>query len=742
MPHTYKKNDIFYDVESLQNVFTTAWYYPKNNHVILSYIDDDGIIQSAADLDTIKDKIYAIFPHLKENGLAIYFEDISKTGQYKPPHTFKPGLQTFAKRMGLANERTYINCPVHLRDQEGGGRQYPEHYYPVKDTDPDYDPDQHGYLFGYNSASYDMTMLAYLLGNQPSMMYKMDRDPNTRVTDPYGDGTPLTAAQLRAFNDELFTPEWKSSMHMRLAGGGNVHGFNDRNFKDPTWILRKAWLLSGRYIDVSKLNEKLQKVALKRLLGMLGLHIMESDKLEAHNNRLTNLDEFAELFAYNISDVVNLQTLFEHKVYQNAFNVRGQLLKNFPAAVYAQKKPQGFNSDDSQYKAKGADEYLVDDGNYLNVRRDRLIRDSTSAKFVEYAIAPYKPIKDIEKVSFLYPSEQEAKKLGIERTDILEDTKRFFEENVTDNPESEAHQDFMEVYRFYDSIRGRNFNSSNAYVEHHCQNLEPGDNYPPGLEPKDNQYVRDLMAKYNTNLFYYKKNEQGQAVKTSCLVTFSIGGIHGVEINLGQYDGQISDAKKEQAVQAYVESLYPDATTALNESPTYITLPKELELTERLKEKLKDGQIKIREFVKSGSTKKKAEWKTTPEAKLFKKTPSGNYIVHPNYAHVSVGPAHHEDFTSYYPLLLSRLSVFINQSYHGVNEKGEPMDPYYGLFLERLAKKKIAKDLSQPADVRELADIEQESRKLLINAASGAGDATFDNNIRVNNAVISMRIIG
>lgn len=732
MAYTYKPDDMFYDVESLENVFTVAWWVPAQNAVILSYIDDDKLIQSERDLDYIREYIYQLHPRLKAANTHIVFEDIGQTGCINEFATAdspsRLGMQSFAKRLGLANELTYWNCAVDRRHIEAGGLQYDPAFYPVKQTDPDYDENRHGYRFGYNSTNYDMTILAELVGRLHDHHFMAGHTHRPVLFD----GQPVTAKSLRDFNDQLFEDEWRKNMAMRLAnppGMPTQNGFG--NFKTPGWIMRKSWLLTGRYIDVARLNEKLQKVGLKRLLGMLGLQIMESEKLDG-DTRLKNLEELADLLAYNISDVVNLQLLFEHKNYQNSFNVRGNLLETFPATIYDQKR--GYPEPGKQQP--------VDTGNYMNIRKNRLTRESTSAKFVEYAIAPYAPIRDIPVVSFLYPSEMEAKKLKIQQTDILEDTKRFFEEHVTNDPNDEAHQDFMQVYNFYASIRGKNFNLSPAYVEHHGFDGQ----LPEDLIPYTGEYIsKELMSTYNTNLFYFYKDPDGTVRRSSCLANFSIGGIHGAEVNMKAYLEDLTRCWQEKAVQDYVESLFPDATAALN-GDTYITLPADLELPERLQAKLKDPDartIKIREFVKSGSTKKKATWRDVPEVALFKKDKTtGKWGVHPNYAYVSVGESHHEDFTSYYPLLLSRLSVFINPDYHGYDDAGNPADPYYELFLTRLKKKKESKDMSLSALERELAHIEQESRKLLINAASGAGDATFDNNIRVNNAVISMRIIG
>lgn len=725
MAYTYKQNDIFYDVESLSNVFTVAWWYPNMNAIVLSYIDDDHIIQSASDFEYIRQYIYRIHPKLRENYTQIIFENIAQTGCINEfngvnGNTYTPlGMQSFAKRLGLTNLKTYLNASIDDRDKEGGGFQYHPAFYPVKQTDPDFDETKHGYRFGYNSTNYDLTILAYLL-SQIDDKYFTSNFTNQAVQ--WGNGELIKASMLREFNDELFESDWINQMAMRLANepGKSTNGYGD--FTNHGWILRKGWLLSGRFIDVSRLNEKLQKVGLKRLLGMLGLQIMESEKLE-NNTTVNTLEELADLFAYNISDVVNLQVLFEHKVYQNSFRVRGQLLQTYPQTIYGQK---------SGIPEPGR-EMPADVGNYMNIRKDRLARDSTSAKFVELALAPYKPIKDIPAVSFMYPSELEAKKLGVTPTDILEDTKAFFEEQITDDPNHPAHQDFMEIYHFYDSIRGRNFNTSKAYKTYYGEK---------GIEAQNSQYIRGLMNKYNTNLFYYHKDQEGNVYHSSCLANFSIGGIHGAEVNMEKYNDKLATYHQEKAVQEYVESLYPTAVDALN-GPTYIKLPVYFQLTERLLLKHKpDGTIKIREFVKSGSTKEKAAWREIPPISLFKKNASGNWGVNDKYSFVSVGASHHEDFVSYYPLLLSRLSIFINPSYHGYKENGDPADPYNDMFLERLAKKKEAKDESLPENVRELAEIEQESRKLLINAASGAGDATFDNNIRANNAVISMRIIG
>lgn len=724
MSYTYKPDDMFYDVLSMNNVFIVTCWLPAANAIILSYLDDSHIIQDQQGEDYIREYIYQKNLHLRANRTEVVFENIGNTGfirEFNPNQNENGGqlgMQSFAKRFGLTNASTYLNAHVQKRDEGANGIKYDPAFYPVKQTDPDYDENRHGYRFGYNSKNYHMTILAYLFSRvHPG--YFTRRFINSPVL--IDAETPITAASLRNYHNELQEDTWRKDMPKRLAYPKTIHENQKEDYTKLGWLMRKGWLLSGRYIDVARLNEKSQGIELKRLLGTLGLQIKESHKFES-NEQIDTLEEFADRLSCNIYDVLNLQTLFEQKIYQKSFNIRGRLLNDYPQTIYGPRKGRPSENQEAQ----------VDTGNYLNVRKNRLTRDSTSASFVEYAIAPYKPIKDIEKVSFIYPSESEAKKLGIVPTDILEDTKTFFEQNVTSDPNDRVHQDFMQIYRFYDAIRGRNFNSSKAYKEH----------YPNGIESLGTAYIKELMSTYNTNLFYHRKNENGHVYRSSCFVNFSIGGVHGAEINVKRFEEDQEECKRDRIIQEYVESLYPSITEALN-GESSIKIPEHLQIPKRLEDKIsEDRKIKLQEFTKFGSLKANAVWRDKMNVDLFKKNSSGSWTIQSKYTYVSSGASHHQDYESFYPLLLSRLSVFVNSSYHGYKENGEPTDPYYDMYLERAAKKEKSKDQSLPEEVRNDADIEQDSGKLLINAASGIGDAKFDNNIRANNAIISMRIIG
>lgn len=729
MVYAYKANDNFWDIESLDNLFTVAFYYPKGNYMILSYLDDDNIID-----ENDKEQIDALVRKRNKNfNGKVYLENLGRIGNaYSSPKV--PGIQTFIERVGfgkkgyLSNGETnndhVINGSKDQRDVylNNGKLEVPARFYPVKDTDPEYDPERHGFFFGYNTTQYDLTMLAEFVTNTGYIL-GVPEDPYRRLIrkDEADNGEILSAKQLRAFNNELFESEYKSNMPSRLAKSNEINKYgSDMDYNTDGWNARKAWLYTNRFIDVARLNETMYRVGLKRLLGMLGHQILEYSGL-SNGEAVKSKNDVYELLAYNVSDVINLRWLFEHRVYQNNFQLKTTLLKDYPETIY-QRKSKVSNIANSFANGQSASDVKEEhpyepEVHYRKVDRYRLTIDSTSAKFVEKIIAPYNKMKDKQVVSFMYPSPEVAKQLSKERgyeikpTDILEDTKTWFEENVA-KPGTEAHDEFMDIYNFYDNIRGRNFNESDYYLDGNIMDNKPV------VEPVYKGYTKDLMETYNTNLFYYDKNQN----KTSCLVNFSIGGIHGAELHQENYRKDMEEYEQDQRrLQFVMDQFDGDALEAIN-GEVYIT-------------NIDGEEEKVRNYMKSGSTKKKASWKDVQKPELFKPV---NKVLKTNkkYNYVSVGASQHEDFTSYYPLLLTRLSVFNNP------DRGEGMDPYFGIFERRFEKKTEANNRSLPEEQRNVADLIQNAMKLLLNSATGAADATFDNNIRMNNNIMAMRIIG
>ena len=358
------------------------------------------------------------------------------------------------------------------------------------------------------------------------------------------------------------------------------------------------------------------------------------------------------------------------------------------------------------------------------VRRDRLTPDSTSAKFVARVLAPYERLKDIKTVSFMYPSKQRAQELGIEQFDVLELAKSFFYENIKD---AHARAAFDEVYEYYASIRGKNFNGSKAYVEDHgldtdCNNVDE--------DGVIGAYRLNEIPKRATNVPYFRAD----GTPTSCFATFSTGGIHGAEANMILFEDHNAEANAlRNLIDAVIDTLHvrdlpePEQAMAIRKS-IRVTLPDS-----------QGGQVIPWQQVLMSKSSPKPErgafFKPVRTKKLFVRRSDGSTKLDPKYAMTSVAKAVHEDFSSYYPLLLTNLSAFYNKAL------GE--DRYGKLYLDKERFGKLMKDPSITADEREMFVSKRSGVKLLLNSASGAGDTEFEGSpIRMNNMIISMRLIG
>ena len=672
----------FWDIESLDNVFTLANFKEKENEVdIYLLLDDIPMSNVKRHMNRLMNKIYTANENFK--GKINIF-----------PLTAKTSLINLAAEFGLSTAR-YINDPT----QKDNYIQYFPQFRLVCDTDEDYDPEKHPYLFGYNSYNYDTTMLAFFLSNAITFKPGGKKDDGTDLP-PICIIAPPTAAMMRNFNNHLFEPSFIDQMPSILTAGydlqTNKYNPSKKNFGNPANIIRKNMLMSGRHVDVARLNEKQRKVALKRLLGMMGYQILESDKLSGNKTKIENLDELFDLIAYNVSDVVNLAELFHEYAYTSAFTLKKGLLKTYPELIYRKKE--------DKYEPNITPQ---------TVRNDRLTIDSSSAQFATRTLCPYDHLTDIPTVSFDYPAQDIADELGIPRLNVLEETKKFFYENF---PQKELRDRFDIIYNYYKSIEGKNFNDSQNY------RTDFG-TYDPMLNEKvlddANLKPHDLakMPKVDTCLPYFNKDGD----PTSCFVTFSTGGIHGAEYNKELFDADIRAFKALKRDMDYVKSVYPD--------------PVDLKTAKRIT--MPDGTSRpAGDFLKSGSTKKKAFYKDIERKRpvLFVEKDDGSTKLHPKYVYTSSDDANHEDFTSYYPNLLRMMKAFYNP--------GLGYDRYGEVFEQKSTYGKLMKDKTIPKEKRDEYKVLREGVKLILNSASGAGDATFESNIRMNNQIISMRVIG
>lgn len=743
----------YYDIETLRNVFTLCTFTPRTNAVEVFFLvdpDDADDPQAPTERGSLHAELRAALadgtfvPRAAERIIEANpaYEKLPGTGR---PMTFWD-LSTWEANLRLAevfglSDADMVNDPRAVS-------AYPARLRPVCDTDPGYDPiQQHAYLAGYNSENYDTTMLALVLMEA----FAHSAISKDRGLPEHAGFAPAAAWRLREHNDQLFSDEHRKYMPRYLVDGAVADGMRWRSVPHR---IRQSMMNSGRHIDVAQFNESQKHVALKRLLGGLGRQIMESDKLGSHNARITTLEELCELLAYNVSDVVGLHWLLQHPIYSSGFDLKKGLLDEYPETIYDRQR----------------DAYAPDQRPF-RIRRGRLKPDSTSAKFVATILSPYGDLKDLEAVSFLYPSERVAKERGIQRVNVLEESRKFFHESIQDEAARAA---FEEVYQYYRSIEGKNFNESEEYQKDWGTRL-------PAMVLKE-------IPKRPNNLPYYRSD----GTPSTCFATFSTGGIHGAEAD---WDGWREDQRVHASHAAQLElarASYPDARDFVAEAKrqhnelalpdgssvdkrlvllgsepakvkyrkpkkddddqqeqlaraqAQVPEPSELLARQRPKEQelfvvLPDGQVLEGKTVLASATAAGAAYREAPAKKaeaLFKANPDGSTKLQPKYVHTSAGLVIHEDFTSYYPNMLRNMSAFYNA------ELGT--DRYAKILEDKDRYQVLKKQAAARGDLVEATryDVLRNGTKLILNSASGAGDTQHKTPIRVNNQIISMRIIG
>ncbi|WP_026820018.1 hypothetical protein [Arthrobacter castelli] len=731
----------FYDIESLSNVFSLVAYTPRPaSHPDLLevfFLVDDEQLCASFDHDALTAAITDGNPGLP--AVHVTAHDLRTV----------EGNLALAQLMGLCDADQVCNT--------GQKSSYPLDLRPVCDTDNDYNPMHHPYLAGYNSLNYDTTMLALYLSEVFSDVadHRQNLD-NARVQEEYARTPedqahtqalvkdvlnrkpvfkPVSAATLRGYNDQLF-----SSEHIDYMPGYN-------QWDSQAARIRRAMLHSGRHLDIARLNELQHKVALKRLLGMLGRQIKESDKL-GHGSVVTTTGELYELLAYNVSDCLGLAQLFEHPVYSSAFDLKAGLLQQYAETVYTKSG---------------------------TVRMDRLTIDASSAKFVGRILAPYTPLNDIETVSFDYPAKEVADERGIAQVNVLDECVHFFDTQVapdraTNTEQAAAWAQFMDVVTYYRRIEGENFNDSDQYNKRF----------------KRSAASLKEIAKTPNNIPYFRPD----GTASSCFATFSTGGIHGAEADKNAFTRDriahvqadtmlhraktlipeavefVAEAKRQHAQLSLPDGSYvdkrdvllgsdpakvkyrkpkkgdPAQTDQLARAQQQVPDPADLLATQRpeaaaLHVSMSDGSVLHGKTVLATTSAAAATYRDEPAKKapsLFTAKEDESTKLYPKYARTSAGPVIHEDFTSYYPNLLRNMRAFYNP------ELGE--DRYATIFFD---KERLGAELKKPgldAAEKERLTTLRNGTKLILNAASGAGDASHKNPIRMNNRIISMRIIG
>lgn len=362
--------------------------------------------------------------------------------------------------------------------------QYDYHYY-----DNDKDP----YLLGYNSTNYDLTLLAIYL--QDAFIEETGGKIDT--TNIYSHNQsgyhyftiqPDSPESLRGINDLMFSSQYNEQMPSILYRSPD--GMNFHNAE----LIRRNMLRTGRHLDVSVLNEKMKKVGLKRLLGMTGYQILESDKLRPGTANIENMDQFYDLLAYNASDCINLAALFfdDRKTisnfYMSQFELKQTMLKTYPMIVY-DKRVDSYAPDIAPDK----------------VKKNRMYIDSTSAQIATNVVCPYGHLDDISAVSFKYPELRKSKEVHIPQFNVLQQTKDFFKKRVYEpalktNPTGaeKALTSFNRIMNLYSYIQGKNLNDSVNYYRHQLMPYQTDKKAKLALREAKDQDFANLLTDLNT----------------------------------------------------------------------------------------------------------------------------------------------------------------------------------------------------------------------------------------------------
>lgn len=322
--------------------------------------------------------------------------------------------------------------------------------------------------------------------------------------------------------------------------------------------------------------------------------------------------------------------------------------------------------------------------------------------------------------------------------------------------------------------------------------------YPTVDDPQQPQGKPALLGdvpKRPLNIPYFS---DASGTPSSGFATFSTGGIHGAEYNKDLYEYE--RAQNEQQQQAFddcVNFVIDTYRTACETTPhdTIVTgarayaaevindptkAEKFPELYDRNGNPIDHatqagsayffrhhitldhptlGEIHQKDYLAAGAGIRKSNprWraitkgvkKNTPQ--LFipvnsKKATIDNIAHNANklsdrYAFTSVDVTIHEDFKSYYPLMLTNMAAFTNPQLPK-NPDGTVADRYVDMFFQKEDFGAKMKDPSLSPEQRAAYAVMREGTKLVLNSASGAGDAQHDTNIRMNNTIIAMRVNG
>jgi len=340
------------------------------------------------------------------------------------------------------------------------------------------------YITDFNGINYDTTMLALFFEDTMGLSTKSLPPHNLKLLTI----RPVLAKVMYQYNDALFR-FYRQNMPSFL------------NNRPIAKNIRQNWLNSGKHIDVPKLSGADDHIALKEIAGNLGLQIIENQNVKGDKSNSKNDfgKQLADLIAYCVSDVLCTKDILAHPFYNGNMTVNKELINSYPQLKYNYKiNEKGIKVPDP-----------------LNPRTKLPSLDDTSANRTGTIIAPYDKLKDYKYISYMYPSEENAKKHGINRINVLEFVKDFFYTNIT---EPKARAEFDKVYNLYKSFEGKNVNESDWYTQLY--------GYIPTVSTKEKKITIPIFRKDGT--------------WSNVVITMSTGGTHGCMIDISKNFKDIS----------------------------------------------------------------------------------------------------------------------------------------------------------------------------------------------------------
>lgn len=584
--YTYQPRDGFYDIESVGDAWTFSHYLPLKNivNVFVLWGQNQLVPLSKDEIALIKNKILDVNPNLKSSNAKInVFNGVTELMHYLVP--------LFADQLPR-NSKPYakFNSTKNLYSNDLLSKN------PFVDEVGDNDTSVHTYQFGFNSKSYDMGVLAYVIqqwsaGNLPITPEDWSSKETLREF--------ISPQQIKDISNKIINADYPSKV-------------NELSYREDAGRILQGMTKSTRFVDIRLLLGKSGKLTLglKRYAAQAGWQVLESELVKSQDDLHTIADKInakpstvkpvspiqllADVIAYNVLDVLNTKKLFEMPDWQTGFSQHLQLLDRF----------------ESSFEGK-------------------LYVDSTNSKFIEYVIVPNNggsPIrlKDSPSIELTFPTIHGDQ-------DMLEVAKSF---GLPD-----------EVYAFYDNFRHAKTIGGKQAVEVGKENVLNDTRLNKAKE-------EGRLSDKGTTLDVWVTDESGNVNNSH--INVSVGGAHGEYASFEDYVKKleyINTFKKEQiALEEHYNTLVsnnPDLSEKDNEKETR-RLRLEFSRDVKAGDTLPNGIIPMNTLATVNSKR------TT-----LKKAPSFSMVPSDYVKTVFAKDVIHADVDSLYPTLLTLLKTLL-----------------------------------------------------------------------------------